>query len=173
MQVQFHTHIPNHCSGPQVGRRDDATSVVGHAPPSLSLLLPLRLVSFSSGRGRGRMDRSCSYSLLVRLSLFEIVLLENNWRVFCHNKSLIRSLSHSYSFAFSFLRIGREGKTERKRKEDDMTRGAWHALLFSRNRKSHQRSTVAVCLNLKARQGQNKPKGPRLGKTDPTNHTIT
>ena len=167
MQVQFHTHIPNHCSGPQVGRRDDATSVVGHAPPSLSLLLPLRLVSFSSGRGRGRMDRSCSYSLLVRLSLFEIVLLENNWRVFCHNKSLIRSLSHSHSFAFSFLRIGREGKTERKRKEDDMTRGAWHELLFS----TFPSPSVST-----SRQGQNgefKPKGPKLGKTDPTNHTIT
>ena len=157
-------------------RCDDATaSVVGHALPSFSHLLPLRLVSFSSGRGRGRMDRSCSYSLLVRLSLFEIVLLENNCRVFCHNKSLIRSLIlvRPRMLVSSYWKGRRDGRGRKRRMTGHMTRGAWqwHALLFSRNLINAQPSP-SVSTSRKGK-GKTSPKGPRLGKTDLTNHTIT
>ena len=49
-------------------------------------------------------------------SLFKIVLIENNWRVFCHNKLLACSFIHSFvrNFVRSFLGIGRRGRgTER------------------------------------------------------------
>ena len=49
-----------------------------------------------------------TYLLARARSLFKIVLIENNWRVFCHNKSLIRSLSRSFLRIGTWKRRGRE-----------------------------------------------------------------
>ena len=81
--------------------------------PSVS---PTRLRHFFPRRvaGTGGDRLTCSY--LLAHSLFKIVLIENNWRVFCHNKLLACSFIRSFgrNFVRSFPGIGRRGRgTER------------------------------------------------------------